>query len=52
MYGFLIKFRGLMLKLMDFMFSVIKLIKYLVYEKCYVWLIFKKVYLIGYVKYV
>lgn len=41
-----------MLKLMDPMSSAIKLIKHLVHEKRYVWLISKKVYLIGHVKYV
>lgn len=51
-YGFLIKSRGPMLKLMDPMSSAIKLIKHLVHEKRYVWLISKKVYLIGHVKYV
>lgn len=37
---------------MDPMSSAIKLIKHLVHEKRYVWLISKKVYLIGHVKYV
>lgn len=51
-YGFLIKSREPMLKLMDPMSSTIEFIKHLVHEKRYVWLISKKVYLIGHVKYV
>lgn len=45
-YGFLIKSRGPMLKLMDPMSSAIKLIKHLVHEKRYVWLISEEVYLL------